>query len=133
MAQWTSELNNTSDSLPTVTQWLQTVSTECCEATRLVKIIWIPNLYNNYSLDTEAYRVRIAPSHSLYQTLEDHLEQWIEQGVVLGVSVEKGKSPKVTLVTLDNEECDWDALGDRGWKFGPVRAKRKNVSTKTPK
>lgn len=132
MGQWTSELSNFNDSLPTLYRWMKTVSAECASATRLVKMIWKPNQYLSYSLDTEAYRVRFAEEHPLYQVLEDYLDTWIEQDVVIALSVEGGKKPVITLVTLDTEQCEWSELGDFGYKAGAVSAK-KSVSSKTRK
>lgn len=131
MAVWTSELNNTSDALPTVTQWAKTVSAECAEATRIVKLIWCPNLYNSFSLDTEAYRVRIGENHPLYQVLQDNVEAWVEQGAVVAMQVIKGRKTSINLLTLGGEECDWDELGSHGYKAGPVRAVIKTVTAKT--
>lgn len=131
MAVWTSELNNQSDSLPTLSQWVKTVSNECAESTRIVKLIWIPNLYENFSLDTEAYRFRVSPSHPLFEVVEENLEEWVETGVVVALSAEKSKILRVSLLTLDGETCDWDALGSNGWKAGPVRKTPKNVTAKT--
>lgn len=131
MAQWTSELHGQSDALPTVNQWIKTVSRECAEATRIVKLIWCPNMYQNYSLDTEAFRLRVPEKHFLFQVLQDNLEDWINSDVVLALEIEKLKIPKVTLITLENEQCDWDPLGEYGWKSGQVTAKAKNVASKT--
>lgn len=133
MPQWTSELHGTSDSLPTVSQWMKTVSTECCEATRIVKLIWCPNMYESYSLDTEAYRIRIGKGHPLFEVLEDNLDEWIQAGTVIASQVVKGRKATVILLTLDNETCEWDALGEHGWKSGQVIAKVKNVPAKTSK
>lgn len=131
MAQWTSELHGQSDALPTVNQWIKTVSKECAEATRLIKLIWTPNMYENYSLDTEAFRLRVPANHFLFQVLKDNLEDWINTDVVLALEIEKLKIPKVSLITLDNEQCDWDPLGEYGWKCGQVSARAKNVTSKT--
>lgn len=130
MGQWTSELHGQSDSLPTVNQWIKTVSKECAEATRIVKLIWTPNMYENYSLDTEAFRLRVSPNHFLFQILEDNLEDWVNADTVLALEIEKLKIPKVTLITLDDEQCEWDVLGENGFKAGQVTAKQKKRVSK---
>lgn len=134
MAQWKSELHGTDDKLPTVHQWLKTVSSEAKEVTRIVKLIWTPNMFDNYSLDTEAFRVRITPNHPLFDVLEENLEEWIEQGDVLAIQLDCGRKVSITLLTLDNEVGEWSALGDHGWKMQGIEAKpKKKVEAKTRK
>lgn len=130
MPQFESQLNNDADRLPTVKQWASSISKEGMEAVRLVKVIWMPNMYESYSLDTECFRLRISPNHTLFDILETHIEDWLESGAVLGLSVEGKKLTKVTLMTLDDEECEWDPLGEHGWKMSHVKAK-KRPQTKT--
>lgn len=126
MPSFEGQLNSEADKLPTVKQWMNSVSAEATIPTRIIKVIWTPNLYPSYSLDTEAYRVRVADTHFLYQVLEQNLETWIESGTVLGLNITGKKVIKVTLLTLDKEEGEWDALGEHGWKFSNLKTKKKS-------
>lgn len=125
MPQFESQLNADADKLPTVKQWAASISKDGMEAVRLVKVIWMPNLYDSYSLDTECFRLRVPSTHSLFQVLEDNLEDWLEEGVVLGLQVIGKKLTKVTLMTVDSEECQWDPLGEHGWKMSQLTAKKR--------
>lgn len=131
MPIWSQTQETDPDKLPSVAQWIKTVSAEALEPVRLVKLIWIPNLYDNYSLDTEAFRVRVKPGNYLFDILQQHLEEWVEGDIVLAIKIEGRKIPKITLMTLDSEQCDWDSIGDYGWKMSNVRARKKNVTSKT--
>lgn len=131
MAQWTSELHNQSDALPTVKQWLTTISREGSQVAKIIKLIWTPNLYTNYSLDTESYRFRVTESHYLFSVIEDNLTDWIENDTVLALQIEGFKAPTMTLLTLDTEQGDWTELGTHGWKIGAISARKKDVTTKT--
>lgn len=133
MPSFESQANAEADKLPTLSQWAKVVSKDALLPTRLVKIIWTPNQYNSYSLDTEAYRLRVAESHGLYQVLKDYLEDWIHEGAVLSLSITPGKTLKVTLSTLDNEECSWEPLGEMGYKMQELKRVKKTVSAKTQK
>lgn len=128
MGQWKSELHGSDDKLPTVSQWMKTVSSEAKISIRLVKQLWIPNLFDNYSLDTESYRFRVPPSHGLFRVLEDNLEDWIENDAVLALHLSDSKKPEMTLLTLDNEMSVWSEMGAYGWKLGQVEAKPKKTS-----
>lgn len=125
MPSYTATDNFDADKLPSVKQWMRTVSKEALEPVRIVKLIWLPNLFDNYSLDTEAFRLRVAPSQQLFQILEDNLDEWLETGAVLGLQIEGSKRPKITLLTLDGEECEWDALGEHGFKMSNLAARKK--------
>lgn len=131
MAIWSQTQESDADKLPSVNQWIKTVSSEALEPVRLVKMIWTPNLYDNYSLDTEAFRVRIKPKDLLFEILEANLNDWMESDVVLAIKIEGRKIPRITLMTLDSEKCDWDSLGDYGWKMSNLKSRVKNVSSKT--
>lgn len=128
MPSYTATDNFDADKLPSVRQWMTTVSKEALEPVRIIKLIWLPNLYDNYSLDTEAFRLRIAPNQQLFQVLEDNLDEWLETGAVLGLQIEGSKRPKITLMTLDGEECEWDPLGEHGFKMSNLTAKKKPKS-----
>lgn len=130
MSVYESELNSNADKLPSVFQWLKTVSKEATVPVRIVKVLWFPNLYNNYSLDTEAYRLRVSEGDSLYQVLEANLENWLESGCVIGLEVTGQKVRKIKLSILETDECDWDQLGEHGWKCSAVRPKT-NPKSKT--
>lgn len=125
MGVWKSELHGNDDKLPTVAQWMKTVNSDAWGVTRLVKLIWTPNLYDNFSLDTEVYRFRVSPSHSLFEVLEENLELWVENMSVLALQLDSGKKSTMTLLTLDNEQAEWTALGANGWRLGQVEAKPK--------
>ena len=131
MPIWSQTQETDPDKLPSVNQWIKTVSAEALEPVRLVKLIWTPNLYDNYSLDTEAFRVRVKPGNYLFDILQQNLEEWVEGDIVLAIKIEGRKIPKITLMTLDSEQCDWDAIGEYGWKMSNVRARKKNVTSKT--
>lgn len=129
---WKSEIHGNDDKLPTVSQWMKTTSKEAWEVTRLVKLIWTPNVFDNYSLDTESFRIRIGPNHSFFEVLEENLELWIEDRSVLAVSFTSDKKPQMTFELLEKEQADWSPLGDHGWKLGQVEAKQiKRAKTKT--
>lgn len=129
MPTWTSQQSSDADRLPTINQWMKTVSKEALEPVRVIKTIWCPNLYTNYSLDTESFRLRVSPENPLFSVLEDNLDEWVEQGTVIAIQIEGVKKPKIHLMTLDNESGEWDALGDFGWKLSNLERK-KNVPPK---
>jgi len=125
MPSFTVTDNLDADKLPSLKQWIRSVHKEALEPIRIVKVVWLPNLYKSYTLDTEVFRLRIGEGQQLYQILEDHLDSWLDEEVVLALQIEGSKIPKVTLMTLDNEQCEWDALGDHGFKMRNLTAKKK--------
>lgn len=131
---WKSEIHGSDDKLPTVAQWMKSTSKDHWGAPKIVKMIWIPNLFDNYSLDTEYFRVRIGPNHGFFSVLEETLDTWVEDRSVLTVCLSDDKKPALIFDILVNERADWSPLGDYGWKLGQVEAyKLERAKTKTLK
>jgi hypothetical protein len=129
---WTSELANENDSLPTIKQWMKSVSREALDCTFILKIVWLPNLYPNISLDTEAFRVRLSPGNFLFDVVQQNIEDWIDNDRVIGIQIESRIPLKLTLLELEKDCASWDELGEHGYKIGKVSARtKKNVTGKT--
>lgn len=129
---WTSELANDNDSLPTIKQWMKSVGREALDCTYLIKIVWLPNLYPNISLDTEAFRVRLSPGNFLYSVVQENIEDWIDNDRVIGIQIDSRIPLKLTLLELETDQASWDELGEHGYKLGKVSARsKKNVTGKT--
>lgn len=130
MPVWVSEIANYSDSLPTAKQWLATAIKEDLSVLRVVKLIWSPNKFQSFSVDTEFFRLRVPEEHPLYAILESHLDNWVEEDTVLALSFTSGKLPQVQLQTMDAESCTWELLGSKGYKAVRFTAKKKPVEPK---
>lgn len=132
MPVWVSEINNFNDSLPTAKQWLTTATLEMLPVLKPVKLIWLPNKFLSYTVETESFRIRLSEEHMLYPIFETYLESWIEEGAVLALSFTTDRKPQLQLETMDSETCTWEELGKQGFKAVRFAAKRKPIEPKTP-
>lgn len=130
MPVWVSEIANYSDTLPTAKQWLSTASKDQLPVLRVVKLIWSPNKFQSFSVDTEFFRLRVPEDHPLYVILESYLDSWVEEDIVLALSFTSDKLPQVQLQTMDAESCTWELLGSKGYKAVRFTAKKKPVEPK---
>lgn len=134
MSQWKSELHNQSDSVPTLKAWLRGVSGEQLEKWHIVKVIWLPNKFPSLTLEVESFRLRLSESDFLYSLVEETIDEWEENRTVLALQPQNKRGTEVILSTLDDERCDWEPLGDFGWKAVRIeRADKKRASRKPGK
>lgn len=131
---WTSELANTDDRLPSIKQYLKNVSKDALDVTFLIKLIWFPSSIPNYTLDTEAFRLRIPSDNYLYTVLEENLEDWVENERVIGIQIESKIPLRLTLIELESDTAPWSELGELGIKLGKVSARgKKKPDGKNPR
>lgn len=124
---------NFSDSIPTLVQWSKTVLDRSAPIQHRVEVIWAPNLYSNYTLQTSSYRLRLDKGHPYYSLLERDLSEMCESGAVLFLETEFEPKLAVTLIALDEERCVWDELGTSGFKLHSVQKRKTESTPKTRK
>lgn len=63
------------ETLPTVAQYLKTLpkNTKALQQLFSVDIVWIPGKFDNFTLQTHAFRMIIPPKHPLYEHLTNAL------------------------------------------------------------
>lgn len=120
---------NYNDSVPTLLAWSKEVADWSTAIRHRVEVVWLPNLYNNYTLQTSAYKFRVPKGHPYFEAIEGEVQSWQDTGAVLFLEVQKNPSLTVSLFTVDEEHCDWSQLGEAGFKCGAV-SRRKSTSPK---
>lgn len=131
--QYQSAPVNFEDSIPTLVKWAKGVADKSSALSHRVETIWAPNLYSNYTFVTSSYRFRVDKGHPYYQLCEELLEVWLQEEAVLFLQVEFQPKLLVTLLTLDEEQCSWETLGESGYKLKDVKRRRKVPTPKTAK
>ena len=101
--------------LPSFLQWLKTISTEEPIPTKVVKTVWFPNKFPNFSLDTESFRLRITVSAENLLEFQDAIESAIDNQEVLLIRVIDSEDATYSLETLPGEVGLWEALGSTGF------------------
>lgn len=119
--------DSVSDNLPSFKQFCTSVSKDVEGTFYVVKFVWKPSLYPNFTLDTEKFRLRVPETSGLYSVLELSLPDLVESDSLLAISPTSLASRTFVLTTLDNERAIWEPLGTKGWKLA-VQEKRSKKS-----
>ena len=119
-------------SLPSFAQFLKTIPLEDKEFRKFIRVVWFPNKFPNFTVDTESFRLRIPVSESNQLELTDEFESSIESDKVLCVVFNPSQKGEWAIEELEGELGDWEELGSNGFKCS-VREKPKGKSKRVPK
>lgn len=80
----------------------------------LVTKVWTPNVYDNFTFETEKFRVRVDDSHPLYDSLVAIIPDWFKEDMALAICVDEARDGSFDF--KDSEEnVDWQKLGETGY------------------
>lgn len=122
---------NYSDEVPTFSKWVKTVVDETARIPQIVEVIWLPNLYSNYTLQTRSYRFRVPKGHPYFPIIEQYLNAWKNDGSVLCLIADNFPKPTLELEVLEDSTSVWEELGDSGFKITNIKALKKPSAAKT--
>ncbi len=100
--------------LPTLSQYLKSCTKVQLGQTFQVEIIWLPNKFSNFTLQTHAFRVRISESNAMYATLDSVTKHLTGDKTAWGIKVHEDKSGKYTIVPMEKKKGEWGPLGANG-------------------
>lgn len=115
--------------LPTLRQWLKTVGEGKIAQAYMVTKVWKPNVYSNFTFETEKFRVRIDENHPLYSDLISLVPEWCKEDMALAVAVDEERDGSFEFKDLE-ENVDWQELGETGYLI-KVLDKRDNAKPTT--
>ena len=119
-------------SLPSFSQFLKTTPLEDKEFRKFIRVIWFPNKFPNFTVDTESFRLRIPLTDDNTIEITDEFESAIKGQKVLCVVFNPSEKGQWTIEELEGETGDWEELGSNGFKCS-VREKPKGKSKRVPK
>jgi hypothetical protein len=82
----------------------------------IVEIVWLPNKFKNFCLDTESFRLRIPFQKEQELELLDYFEDAVTEGKVLFVQCTSIERASYTVDVLPKERGSWELLGSKGYK-----------------
>ena len=101
---------------PTLNQWLRKLGKTKMAQQYLVMLIWTPGEFDNFTLETEKFRVILRNGHELYSALDAFTSDsaTAEQG--LAIVVDERRDGKFSIVESD-EPGGWEEVGANGQKW----------------
>ena len=118
--------------LPSLLLWLKTIPSDSPIVHKVIKRVWFPNQFPNFTVDTESFRLRISTERFDETELTDFFESAVEKKAVLCIVVDPAKKGKWEVEELEGEIGEWDELGGWGYKCS-VADKPKQPKQRVPK
>lgn len=108
---------NDSKKLPTLKQFLVKKGKAKLPKYFPIQIIWEPNQFPNWTLQTEYFKVRVSEDNPFYVPLRDVIKQGCNNDWLLAIEVSEDRDGKYSIIHIENETADWEGLGENGWKL----------------
>lgn len=118
--------------LPTFAQWCKTASVQEAKPIRFVKKVWVPGRFDNFTLETEVFRLRIGPTSGLYSAFRDLLEAFVSRDAALAIEVVDKDEGLYKLKEIESESSFWFPLGDYGFELKVQDKAQKKRAAKNP-
>lgn len=103
---------------PTLRQYLKELPKDAKDIKSTVRLIWLPGRWENYTLQTDDFRVIVSRGHKLFNSLRDNLDAFTKGTETLDVIVTDRAKISFRLSVNDEERGEWFFVGgDAGLKF----------------
>lgn len=123
-----------SDKVPTFVQYCKAHGEKAQNHTSVVTLIWKPNTFPNYTFQTEKFRLRIRVTEDNRETLADLVQNTIEGGKCIAVTILDPKAYTFSIDEHSSESVVWTQLGDSGFRAAiqekPSSKARKSKASK---
>lgn len=110
------ECSSTYKRKPTFAQFLKSLGKRKLRKQYLVLLVWVPGTWDNYTLETECFRLRITSTHPLYEQLKEGFEHLTLGEHTLAIQVTDRTRGNFKVIEA-TEEGSWQLIGDNGFKF----------------
>lgn len=105
--------------LPTWLQFLKASGKKSLPKRFLVSLIWKPGKWDNFTLQTEKFRLRIPADNAYFKELQANLETLCDKDIALFIAISDRDEGTYTLETKEDEPGHWDFIGENGVKWQP--------------
>jgi hypothetical protein len=116
---WLSEDYSAKDEkLPTIRQYLKELPSDAQDIKSTVRIIWLPGRWDNFTLQTDHFRVVVSRQHKLYSQLRDNVDDFTKGTHTLDLLITDRAKVSYRLSLNNEERGEWFFIGgDAGLKF----------------
>lgn len=103
--------------LPTFRQWLKAQGKKKIPQAVLCNLIWTPGKWQNFTLETERFRLRIAEDNPYFAYLKTGIATLSDNDYALFVHPVDRDKGTFTLSAKADEPGVWQPVGENGWKW----------------
>lgn len=101
--------------LPTLRQWLKTQPKELPRTLFSIKFVWLPNIYPNFTFETDEFKVRVGDKSPIYDDLLVLVDQWCKDDDPIAIDL-SNEEVLFEFTLLEDYEVKWKTVGENGWE-----------------
>ena len=114
--KFSSDAKSQFNKLPSFLQYLKSLPQEDKDRSKVVKAIWFPNQFPNFSFDTESFRLRVSLGKAETQEFSESVKAAIEAEEVLSIRFNAAQGTEIEIETLEGELGKWIPIGEHGYR-----------------
>jgi hypothetical protein len=104
------------EKLPTISQYLKRTKKPKSKVARVVDIVWTPGKFDNFTLQTDLFRVIISSKHPFYRGLQEFFADSSTAETPIGVEITNWDDGSYMLYE-PKENGMWQELGNSGYRW----------------
>lgn len=101
---------------PTIAQFVKKTKEPKTKPLDVIELVWLPDKFDNVTLQTGKYRVILSDEHPLYQAVQDFLAEDRNVELAIGIRITDWKEGKFTLEEAKSRGM-WKSIGKNGFRF----------------
>jgi hypothetical protein len=104
------------EKLPTLAQYLKKTKEPKSKPVYVVELVWLPGKFNNFTLQTNKFRIIVSPSHPFYGLLRDFFADNSTAETPMSVRITDWQ---LGSYQLEQPKCAglWSELGTSGYRW----------------
>lgn len=104
------------EKLPTIGQFVKRNSKPKTNVKLITKLCWLPGKFDNFTLQTERFRVIITPKHPFYRGLQDFFANSETAETPIGIEITDWTRGAYMLYEPQQKGM-WQELGNSGYRW----------------
>lgn len=105
------------EKLPTIAQFVRRTKEPQSKPIHKVELVWLPGKFNNFTLQTQHYRVVISSQHPFYGLLRDFFADQDTAETPIGIRITDWSHGSYMLEKPDRTLGMWQELSTSGYRW----------------
>jgi hypothetical protein len=105
------------EKLPTLGQYLKRNKEPKSKPLHTVRLVWIPGKFDNFTLQTDVYRIIVNPKHPFYQLLSQFFGDPSTAEIPIAIRITDWAKGSYQLEEPKRENGVWGEIGTSGYRW----------------
>ena len=105
------------EKLPTIRQFCKSTAKSKYKSDGIVELVWLPGNFDNFTIQTDRFRILITKNHPFYQPLLDFFDGVNDRSCGFRVEISDWKSAEYIFHELSEGNGAWETIGESGYRW----------------